>query len=396
MSLPLPLHEGLPLQGITVIDFGCYLAAPLVGRHLADAGATVIAIQPPTGFAYDNDAVNHQLTRGKQVITLDLKSKQGQRRAWELILTADVVIENFSTGTMDKFGLSADAVRNANPRIVYLSLPGFASSDTEFAELKHYEAIIMAQSGVYCDMGLNRTLMGINPSYSPLPLASTYGSIVGALGVVLALIGREGKQGQQGDVLEVPLGAALCDALVFNSMDIPSLPPRYFTMRELEIATNRKVGKTMDYNYRQIKALLDPFYHTYVCKDNRPFYIVAPCHVGHQTRALQALGIWEDMVALGLPTEEGDVYADSSEWNDLNMVLGTYPLTDPVWIVRFKEAMQAAFLLKTAKEWELIFMAYKVRENSGGGCLNVVDVVDVGCGCFLLPCLCCGVVCLKN
>ena len=82
-------------------------------------------------------------------------------------------------------------------------------------------------------------------------------------------------------------------------------------------------------------------------------------------------------MALGLPTEEGDVYADSSEWNELNMVLGTYPLTDPVWIVRFKEAMQAAFLLKTAKEWELIFMAYKVREHSGGGCLNVVDVVDV-------------------
>ena len=356
---PLPLHEGLPLQGIKVIDFGCYLAGPLVGRHLADAGATVISIQPPTGPLYKNMPVNHQLNRNKQIIQLDLKSPQGRRRAWELVLAADVIIENFSPGTMATFGLSADLVKRHNPRVVYLSLPGFASTDQEFAELKHYEAVIMAQSGVYCDMGLNRTLMGVNPSYSPLPLASTYGSIIGALGVVLALLGREGKAGHHGDVLEVPLGAALCDALVFNSMDIPSLPPRYLTVRELEIATNRRLGKTMEYNYRQIKALLDPFYHTYVCKDQRPFYIVAPCHVGHQTRALKALGIWDDMVALGLPTEEQDVYAESNTWAN-NMVLGTYPLTDPVWIVRFKEAMQAAFLLKTAKEWEFIFMGYKV------------------------------------
>jgi len=303
--------------------------------------------------------VNHQLNRHKEILRLDLKSTQGRRRAWELVLAADVIIENFSPGTMATFGLSADLVKRHNPRVIYLSLPGFASTDQEFAELKHYEAVIMAQSGVYCDMGLNRTLMGVNPSYSPLPLASTYGSIIGALGVVLALLGREGKAGHHGDVLEVPLGAALCDALVFNSMDIPSLPPRYLTVRELEIATNRRLGKTMEYNYRQIKALLDPFYHTYVCKDQRPFYIVAPCHAGHQTRALKALGIWDDMVALGLPTEEQDVYAESNTWAN-NMVLGTYPLTDPVWIVRFKEAMQAAFLLKTAKEWEFIFMGYKV------------------------------------
>jgi crotonobetainyl-CoA:carnitine CoA-transferase CaiB-like acyl-CoA transferase len=372
----LPLHEGLPLQGIQVVDFGCYLAGPLVGRHLADAGATVISIQPPSGPLYKNIPVNHMLNRGKKIIQIDLKTKEGQRHAWELVLQADVLIENFSNGTMAKFGLSSDAVKRSNPKIIYLSLPGFASCDEEFAEMKHYEAIIMAQCGVYCDMGLNRTLMGINPSYSPLPLASTYGSIVGALGIVLGLIGREGKNGNDsgdgdGDIMEVPLGAALCDALVFNSMDIPSLPPRYLTIRELEIATNRKLGKKMDYNYRQVKELLDPFYHTYICKDRRPFYIVAPCHAGHQTRALKALGIWEDMVALGLPTEEGDVYAESNTWNKnsgsgsgsgngMNMVLGTYPLTDPVWIVRFKEAMKKAFLKKTAKEWEVIFMGYKV------------------------------------
>ena len=79
----------------------------------------------------------------------------------------------------------------------------------------------------------------------------------------------------------------------------------------------------------------------YTCKDHRPFYVVAPCHVGHQVRCLKALGIYENMVNLGLSTEEQDVYAESSDWKE-NYVMGTYPLTDPIWIVRFKESMQAA------------------------------------------------------
>ena len=199
--------------------------------------------------------------------------------------------------------------------------------------------------------------MGINPSYSPLPLGSAYGSVVGALGVILGLIRRtvDGK----GDRLEVPLGAALCDALVFNSMAVPDLPPRYLTMREMEIAERRARGDAMNMSYKQVKALLDPFYHTYTCKDKRPFYVVTPCHLQHQVRCLKALGIWDDMVALGLPTEDTNVYVESSHWK-ANMVLGTYPLTDPVWIERLKHAMETAFLKRTALEWEHIFASYKV------------------------------------
>ena len=68
-------------------------------------------------------------------------------------------------------------------------------------QLKAFEGIVLARAGVFCDMGLNRTLMGITTSYSPLPLASTYGSIVGAMGVTLALLGREATG--EGDTLEV-------------------------------------------------------------------------------------------------------------------------------------------------------------------------------------------------
>ena len=108
--------------------------------------------------------------------------------------------------------------------------------------------------GVYADMGVNRELMGVNPSYSPLPLASAYSSVVGAIGATLALLDRE--MSGEGDALEVPLAAGLCDALIYNSMRVPSLPLRYLTMRELEIARCREKGLPMRYTYPQIKELL--------------------------------------------------------------------------------------------------------------------------------------------
>ena len=91
-------------------------------------------------------------------------------------------------------------------------MPGFRSDDEVRAELKAFEAIIMTESGVFADMGLNRTLMGINPSYSPLPLASTYAAPIAANAVTAALICREVTG--IGDHLEVPLAACLHDTLV--------------------------------------------------------------------------------------------------------------------------------------------------------------------------------------
>ena len=154
----LPVHEAKPLHGIRVIDFGCYLAGPLVGRILADAGATVTSVTPPNGPLWNHKHVNHALSRGKQSIPLDLKSAAGKRKAWQLVLAADVLVENFTPGTLARLGFSPDAVKRANPRCIFLSLPGFSSNDEEFKDTKAFEAVVMAQSGVYCDMGLNRKL----------------------------------------------------------------------------------------------------------------------------------------------------------------------------------------------------------------------------------------------
>eukprot|EP00943_MAST-04B_sp_MAST-4B-sp1_P001904 g1904.t1 len=357
-----PLYDSKPLHGIRILEFGTYIAGSLCARNLGDCGALVTHIVPPSTLSIRGigDDIKFCLSRGKKQIKIDLKSKSGKKQVWDLIKNCDVLIENFSNGVMDRLGFSYSKVHQTNPSCIYLSLPGFASNDAEHQSIKAYEATILAEAGVFCDMGLNRTLMGINPSYSPLPLASGYSSVIGALGVTLALIRREKTRGL-GDHIEVPLGAALCDALVFNSMDIPDLPPRYLTLRELEIATYRKNEEPMNFNYSQVKDLLDPFYHTYVCKDDRPFYVVAPSHEMHQERCLKALGIWDDMVAMGLLETRGDIYADSDKWgNNKNMVFGTYPLTDPIWIVRLKNAMAGAFRKRTASAWERIFGSMKI------------------------------------
>jgi len=83
---------------------------------------------------------------------------------------------------------------------------------------------MLAGAGVFSDMGLNRVLRGVNPSYSPLCLASTYSSVMGAIAATLALYSRDATG--KGDVIEVPLVAGLMDCLVYNSLDVQGLPER--------------------------------------------------------------------------------------------------------------------------------------------------------------------------
>lgn len=165
----------------------------------------------------------------------------------------------------------------------------------------------------------------------------------------------------EGDVIEVPLASALGECLIYNSMEIGSIPERYKCLREREIERREKAGIPLNLSYNGIKELLDPFYSTYKCEDGRFVYLVAPCHAIHQKRALKILGIWDEVKGAGIP--EGDVYSHSDEWNkggDFRMFLGTYPITSPTWITRLKTLMADAFLKRPAADWERLFGAVKV------------------------------------
>ncbi|MCB1429416.1 MAG: CoA transferase, partial [Nitratireductor sp.] len=109
-----------PLSNIRVLDFGHYLSGPMVAMMLADLGAEVIRIDPPGGPRWHDPAFD-MLSRGKRSLVLDLKSPAGRQTALDMVARADVVIDNFRPGVMERLGLGPSDLRAANAGIVSLS-----------------------------------------------------------------------------------------------------------------------------------------------------------------------------------------------------------------------------------------------------------------------------------
>jgi len=342
-------RSALPLFGITVIDFGQYIAGPAIAMILGDLGATIVHVDPPGGPRWDSPA-NATLMRNKLCLQLDLKSSAGLAQARDLLALADIMVENFRPGVMARLELDPAELRAARPELITVSLPGFASNDDLRREWRAFEGVVAAASGVFTDMGLNRVLMGRNPCYSPLPLASAYGAMLGASAAVLALQSRE-RTGL-GDQIEVPLASAVMEGLAYNSLHIEDYPKRYQTQREQEIERRRDAGLPMNVSYTELQEFLDPFYRSYECRDGRMFYVVCPSHRCHAKRCLQTLGLYDELVREGL-SEEPDTYLPVLEWTS-DVSLGVYPLPKQ-WADRIAARMKAVFLTRTAKEWERIF-----------------------------------------
>ncbi|MCK1608171.1 MULTISPECIES: CoA transferase [unclassified Bradyrhizobium] len=339
----------LPLSGVKVVDFGQYIAGPAVAMILADFGATVVHIDPPTGPLWDSPA-NATLNRNKMIVQIDLKSKQGVSQAETLIREADIVVENFRPGVLRRLGLDFTALRSVRPALITVSVPGFASDDQLRREWRAFEGVIAASSGVFTNMGVNRVLMGVNPSFSPLPLASAYGTMLAASATVLALQARE--RSGTGDHIEVPLACAVMEGLAYNSIHIKDLPLRYKKRREREIHRRRDAGMPMDLSYESSQELLDPFCRNYKCKDGRMFYVVCLGHKHHAKRCLQVLGLYNELVAEGL-AEEVDSYLPIREWrSDHSVCVAPLP---KIWADKIAGRMKTVFLTRTAKEWERIF-----------------------------------------
>ena len=178
------------LDGVRVIDFGQYIAGPMTGMLLADQGAEVIKVDPPGGPVWDAPA-NATWNRGKRSIVLDLKTESDLETARRLITSADVVIENFRPGVMDRLGLGAVAMTEADPRLVYTSLPGFASDDPR-RDVAAWEGVVGASTATYFARGVFQMEDSPRPVYTALPIASTYAAFQAATAIGIALVAREG------------------------------------------------------------------------------------------------------------------------------------------------------------------------------------------------------------
>ena len=185
------------LDGVRVLDFGQYIAGPLAGMLLADQGADVIRVDPPGGPMWETPA-NATWNRGKRSITLNLKQFDDLAIAKRMIESADVVIENFRPGVMERLGLGPQAATSVNPRLVYCSLPGFASDDPR-AQVRAFEGVVGAATATYRphDSGSDR------PVYTAIPISSNYAAFQAVVSIVIALFAR-GRDGV-GQWIEVPL-----------------------------------------------------------------------------------------------------------------------------------------------------------------------------------------------
>ena len=157
------------LSGIRVLDLSRVLAAPLAAQYLADLGAEVIKIERPgsgddsrsygppflmdrDGKSTDTAAFYLSCNRGKKSVTVDLATPEGQDIVRRLALQCDVVLENFRTGVLAKYGLDHASLRALNPRLVYCSITGFGQ-DGPYAARPGYDGIFQAMGGVMSSSG---------------------------------------------------------------------------------------------------------------------------------------------------------------------------------------------------------------------------------------------------
>lgn len=196
----------LPLDGLIVLDLSQFLAGPSAALRLADLGAEVIKIERPDGgdlcrqlyvsnLEVDGDStLFHTINRNKRSIVADLKNESDLKDVWELIKCADVMIQNFRPGIMDRLGLGYEAVRKINPRIVYGSVSGYGN-EGPWRDKPGQDLLVQSLSGLGWLSG--DALQG------PVPVGVAVSDILTGAHLVqgiLACLVRRGSTGQGGRV----------------------------------------------------------------------------------------------------------------------------------------------------------------------------------------------------
>ncbi len=233
MSMPGAGAVNGALDGVVVIDFTQMLSGPFAAMMLADQGARVIKIEPPGGDQTRKFGPFRpgQLTmaeggyggyfastnRNKESIVIDLKSEAGRDVVRRLVAQADILIENFRAGVMERLGLGYESLRDLNPKLVYGAIRGFGDARTgksPYGDWPAYDVVAQAMGGI---MGITST----EPGGQPTKIGPGVGDIVPAMqcafGLVSALYRARGTgQGQFVDVAMVDGVLALCERIVFQ------------------------------------------------------------------------------------------------------------------------------------------------------------------------------------
>ena len=185
-----------PLDGIKVVDLSRILAGPYCTQYLGEMGADVIKVEPPLGddtrgwgppFVGESDEAVYYLAanRNKRGIVLDLKSERGQEAARRLVAGADVLVENFRPGTLERWGLGYALLASLNPRLIHVSITGFGQTG-RYRDRAGYDLVAQALGGI---MSLTGEADG-PPAKVGLPVADLNAGTWAIIGVLMALQAR--------------------------------------------------------------------------------------------------------------------------------------------------------------------------------------------------------------
>ena len=174
------------LDGIRVLDLSWGIAGPLGVLMLAEQGADTVKVEPPGGDPFRSYSGYKVWTRSRRSVTVDLKSDVGRDAFLTLVETADVVVESFRPGVMDRLGVGYDACAEVNRRVVYCSVPGYPPGH-RLAGRPGYDALVQASSGQQWEQPGWR----LGPIFLAMPMPSMGAVFLVPTGVLSALIARE-------------------------------------------------------------------------------------------------------------------------------------------------------------------------------------------------------------
>ncbi|CAE6863067.1 Acetyl-CoA:oxalate CoA-transferase [Paraburkholderia aspalathi] len=211
------VKKRLPLEGITVVDFSRVLSGPYCAMTLADLGARVIKIERVgTGddtrafgpFVENESAYFMCFNRGKESIALDFKSPRDRELLDRLLDKADVVVENFRPGVMERLGYGPEQLARTHPHIVYASISGFGHTGP-FKDLPGYDTVVQAMGGVMSLTGW--------PDNQPARVGTAFGDLGAALFAVIGILAGLYKRSKDAQGTHVDIAMLDCQAALMET-----------------------------------------------------------------------------------------------------------------------------------------------------------------------------------
>ncbi len=281
------------LQDVRILDLSTVIAAPFAATLCADLGATVTKIELPDG----SDALRglaptspeHALywktvNRGKKGITLDVRTAQGKELFLKAIQKTDVLVENFRTGTLDRWGFSLNTLLTANPNLIILRLTGFGQTGP-YAERPGFARIFEAMSGLTNLIGTPES----GPQHPNLPIGDLIAGLFGAFSISSAIASLRRDPSQGGFEIDLSATEALFRLLDPLAVEHSLLGiNRTHVGNRASYTTPSNMYKSIDGKWVTVVASSDAIFKRLCTAINRPEWISNPNYSSNPNRCLNA------------------------------------------------------------------------------------------------------------